>query len=103
MTTKRARTIRTRRINLRATDRQEKLIRTGAETTGVSVTDFILDSACLQAEHVLADEREFVVSPKQWQAFAHALDRSAQIKPELARLFSERLSEIPGLAPRSRK
>jgi len=84
-----SRTIRARRINLRATDRQEKLIRTGAETTGLSVTDFILDSACLQAEHVLADKREFVVSPKQWKVFAEALDRPAQTKPELARLFSK--------------
>jgi uncharacterized protein (DUF1778 family) len=84
-----SRTIRTRRINLRATDSQEKLIRTGAETTGISVTDFILDSACLQAEHVLADKREFIVSPKQWKVFVEALDRPAQIKPELARLFSE--------------
>ena len=103
MTTRRSRTIRTRRINLRATDRQEKLIRTGAQTTGVSVTDFILDSACLQAEHVLADKREFVASPEQWQAFMEALDRPAQIKPELARLFFERLSEIPVLERRSRK
>ncbi|PYU37669.1 MAG: antitoxin [Acidobacteria bacterium] len=84
-----SRTIRARRINLRATDRQEKLIRTGAETTGLSVTDFILDSACLQAEHVLADKREFVVSPKQWKVFVEALDRPAQTKPELARLFSK--------------
>jgi uncharacterized protein (DUF1778 family) len=84
-----SRTIRARRINLRATDRQEELIRTGAETTGLSVTDFILDSACLQAEHVLADKREFVVSRKQWKVFVEALDRPAQIKPELARLFSE--------------
>jgi uncharacterized protein (DUF1778 family) len=84
-----SRTIRTRRINLRATDRQERLIRTGAETTGFSMTDFILDSACLQAEHVLADKREFIVSPKQWKAFVEALDRPAQIKPELARLVSE--------------
>jgi uncharacterized protein (DUF1778 family) len=89
MTTRRTRTIRTRRINLRATDRQEKLIRTGAETTGVSLTDFILASACLQAEHVLADKRELVVSSKQWRAFVDALDRPAQIKPELARLFWE--------------
>jgi uncharacterized protein (DUF1778 family) len=78
-----SRTIRARRINLRATDRQE----TGAETTGLSVTDFILDSACFEAEHVLADKREFVVSPKQWKVFVEALDRPAQIKPELARLF----------------
>jgi len=84
-----SRTIRTRRINLRATDRQEKLIRIGAETTGLSVTDFILDSACLQAEHVLADKREFVASPKQWKVFVAALDRPAKIKPELARLFSD--------------
>jgi uncharacterized protein (DUF1778 family) len=53
------------------------------------VTNFILDSACLQAERVLADKREFIASPKQWKAFVEALDRPAQIKPELARLFSE--------------
>jgi uncharacterized protein (DUF1778 family) len=93
MATSRARTIRTRRLNLRATDRQEKLIRTGAETTGVSVTDFILESACMQAEHVLADKREFAASPKQWKAFITALDRPAQIKPGLARLFSGRLEK----------
>jgi uncharacterized protein (DUF1778 family) len=85
--------IRTKRINLRATDRQEKLIRTGAETSGLSVTEFILDSACLQAEHVLADKREFFVSPKQWKTFVEALDRPAQVKPELLRLFSETSDE----------
>jgi uncharacterized protein (DUF1778 family) len=89
MPTSRAKTIRARRINLRATDRQEKLIRTGAETRGISLTEFILESACLQAEHVLADKREFVVSPKQWQSFLAALDRPARVKPELARLFSD--------------
>ena len=89
MTVSHSRSIRTKRINLRATDRQEKLIRTGAETAGLSLTTFILDSACLHAERVLADKREFIASPKQWKAFVEALDRPAQIKPELARLFSE--------------
>jgi len=93
MTTSRARTSRARRINLRATDRQEKLIRTGAKTSGVSVTDFILDSACLQAEHVLADKRYFVATARQWQAFVQALDSPARIKPELARLFSGRVKD----------
>jgi uncharacterized protein (DUF1778 family) len=93
MAISRMRSIRTRRINLRATNHQEKLIRTGAETSGVSVTDFILESACLQAEHVLADKHEFAVSPKQWKAFVEALDRPAQVKPELARLFSGRLEK----------
>jgi uncharacterized protein (DUF1778 family) len=93
MPTARAKTIRAKRINLRATDRQENLIRTGAETKGVSLTDFILESACLQAEHVLADKREFVASPKQWQSFLEALDRPARVRPELARLFSD--STVP--------
>src|SRR5436853_7886292 len=83
-----SRTIRTRRINLRATDSQEKLIRTGAETTGISVTDFILDSACLLAEHVLADKRYFIVSRKEWNVFLEDIDRPGTLKPELARLFS---------------
>jgi uncharacterized protein (DUF1778 family) len=81
-------TARARRINLRATDRQEKLIRTGAETKGLSLTDFILESACQQAEHVLADKRDFVVPAKQWQAFIDALDKPARVKPELAKFFS---------------
>ena len=82
-------TIRARRLNVRATGRQEKLIRIGAEASGVSVTDFILESACLQAEHVLADRRDFLASPKQWRAFVEALDRPARVKPALARLFSK--------------
>lgn len=92
MAVTRTRTIRTKRINLRATDRQEALIRTGAQVTGGSVTDFIIDSACLQAEHVLADKREFAVSAKQWRTFVAALDRPSRIKPELARLFTETMA-----------
>src|SRR5271165_2572869 len=88
MKTKFTRTMRTRRINLRATARQERLIRTGAETTGVSLTDFILESACLHAEQALADKREFTASPSQWRAFMALLDTPARVIPELAELFS---------------
>ncbi|SRR5216683_2647345 len=82
-------TTKSRRINLRATRRQEELIRTGAESRGVSLTDFILESACLQAEHTLAGKNEFVASPKRWREFVEALDRPAQVKNELAQLFAE--------------
>lgn len=41
---------RAKRIHLRATDHQEGRIRTCAETRGLSVTDFLRDSASLQAE-----------------------------------------------------
>jgi uncharacterized protein (DUF1778 family) len=80
---------RTRRLNIRATERQERLIRTGASAKGVSLTDFILESACLQAEQTIADRREFVISPRRWQAFIDALDRPAEVKPGLVRLFAE--------------
>jgi uncharacterized protein (DUF1778 family) len=88
-TSTRQENVRTRRINLRATGHQELLIRTGAKTAGLSLTDFILESACQQAERALADKRDFSVSAKQWKAFLEVLDRPAMVKPELARLFSE--------------
>jgi len=70
------------------TERQEQLIRRAAKTRGVSVTDFILESACQQAEHALADKREFIVSPKRWQAFLEVLDGPAHVNPKVAQLFS---------------
>ncbi|MEP7366898.1 MAG: DUF1778 domain-containing protein [Acidobacteriota bacterium] len=81
--------VRTSRLNIRATTRQENLIRTGAETAGLSVTEFILESACQQAEHILSEKQTFIATPKQWQAFAEALDRPAMVKPELALLLSQ--------------
>jgi uncharacterized protein (DUF1778 family) len=83
------RTKRNQRLNVRATRRQEEMIRAGATARGVSVTDFILESACLHAEQALADRREFIASPAQWKAFAAALDRPARTKPALTRLFAE--------------
>jgi uncharacterized protein (DUF1778 family) len=81
---------RTRRLNLRATERQEKLIRMGAELRGVPVSEFILENACRQAEQDLADRLHFTLSRKQYQAFLDALDSSPQDKPRLSRLLSEK-------------
>jgi uncharacterized protein (DUF1778 family) len=80
---------RSKRFNLRATSLQEKLIRSVAKHNGVSVTDFILASACERAEQVLADRREFVLPASQWKAFLEALDRPVQPKPRMAKLLSE--------------
>jgi uncharacterized protein (DUF1778 family) len=49
----------------------------------------------LQAESVLADQKEFVLPGKQWQAFLDAMERPAKVKPELVRLFSGKKIE-PG-------
>lgn len=79
----------TKHFHLRVTDRQESLIRTGAQLAGTTVAHFIIETACLQAEHALSNKREFAVSALQWHAFVPALNLPARIKPELARLFTE--------------
>lgn len=82
-------TPRTRRLNLRTSEQEEDLMRRGAQQRGESLTDFIIQSACSEAEQALADQRRFSLNPEQWKAFVAALDRPIQPKPRLRRLFSE--------------
>jgi uncharacterized protein (DUF1778 family) len=78
-----------RRIHLRATSAQESLIRAAADRRGISLTDFVLESACTRAEEAIADQVHFVLSPSQWEAFNDALDRPARVLPNLRRLLTE--------------
>jgi uncharacterized protein (DUF1778 family) len=79
---------RSRRLNLRASAQQEELMRQGAQERGESLTDFIIRSACAEAEQTLADQRRFSLNADQWIAFVAALDRPPQPKPRLRRLFA---------------
>jgi uncharacterized protein (DUF1778 family) len=76
-------------LNLRASAQQEELMRQGARERGESLTDFIIRSACAEAEQTLADQRRFSLNAEQWNAFVAALDRPARPKPRLRRLFAE--------------
>jgi uncharacterized protein (DUF1778 family) len=78
-----------RRINLRATSVQESLIRAAAHKRGISMTDFVLESACTKAEETIADQVHFVLSDKQWKAFTAALERPAKVRPRLRKLLTE--------------
>lgn len=64
-------------------------MRRGARQNGESLTEFILRSACAEAEQTLADQRHFALTAPQWEAFVAALDRPPQPKPRLRRLFGE--------------
>jgi len=77
------------RFNVRASEKEARLIRLGAEQRGVNITNFILESACARAEQEIADARSFALSPKNWRTFCEALDRPARSKPRLKKLFSE--------------
>jgi len=77
------------RLNLRATKEQRSVIERGATVCGQRMTDFVVSSACERAEQILAEQRNFVVPPQNWDAFVAALDRPTVRHERLARLLSE--------------
>ena len=79
---------RTQRIDLRATPRQEALIQQAASQTDCSVSEFILSSATLEAERVLAGRRWFSVSSEQFDAIEAVLDAPLEETSRFARLLA---------------
>lgn len=57
---------RSARLGLRATPEQEAVLHRAADVANKSLTDFILDSACLAAQQTLLDQRLFMVSGSQY-------------------------------------
>ena len=78
-----------KRFNLRATLKQENLIRVAAKRQGLDVTDFIIKSACEKAEQALSDQAHFVLDQTQWDLFMKALDAPPRVVPQIKRLFAE--------------
>ena len=81
---------RSARLGLRATHEQEVVLRRAAEVAHKSLTDFILDSACLAAEQTLLDQRLFMVSDSQYQALLDMLEKPEQPNEGLRDLFSRK-------------
>lgn len=80
---------RSSRLGLRATSEQEAILRRAAEVSHKSLTDFVLDSACLAAEPTLLDQRLFMVSESQGRALLELLDHPATDNTELRELFAK--------------
>jgi len=74
-------------INLRASQRQKLLIDRAAEALGRSRSDFMLDTACREAQSVLLDQRYFSLSESEFKKFAAMLDRPPKDNPKLRRLL----------------
>lgn len=81
---------RSARLGLRATHEQEVVLRRAAEVAHKSLTDFILDSACLAAEQTLLDQRLFMASGSQYQALMDMLEKPEQPNEGLRDLFARR-------------
>src|SRR3981189_28327 len=74
-------------INLRASRNQKVLIDRAAEVLGRSRSDFMLDTACREAESVLLDRRYFTLSDEAFKRFTSILDSPPKDIPRLRRLL----------------
>jgi uncharacterized protein (DUF1778 family) len=74
-------------LNLRASQKQKALIDRAAQTLGRSRSEFMLETACREAETVLLDRRYFVVSEAAFKEFTAMLDRPPRENPRLRRLL----------------
>ena len=77
-------------INLRASQQQKALIDRAAETLGRSRSEFMLETACREAESVLLDRRYFVLSEAAFRRFTAMLDKPPASNPKLRRLLQTR-------------
>lgn len=82
-------TNRSEKLDLRLTPRAKRVLRTAAEASHKSLSEFVLESALAQADSVLADRQIFRLNAKQWAAFMAALDAPPKPRPRLTRLLRE--------------
>ena len=85
---------RQRRINMRVSERQERVLRAAAEVSGESLTGFVLGVATGRAEEILERAQRFDVSAEVFARFVAALDAPADDMPMLERYARSR-SPIP--------
>lgn len=64
-------------LNIRAEPRQRDLIDRAARALGKNRSDFMLETACKEAEAVLLDRRYFELDENTFQSFLTRLDEPA--------------------------
>ncbi|MGA7944090.1 MAG: DUF1778 domain-containing protein, partial [Candidatus Sulfotelmatobacter sp.] len=74
-------------INLRASRSQKTLIDRAADALGRNRSDFMLETACREAEAVLLDRRYFALPSEEFKRFTAMLDKSPANNAKLRRLL----------------
>jgi uncharacterized protein (DUF1778 family) len=85
---------RSRRINMRVSDRQESILRAAAELSGETLTGFVLSVATERAQDVVERSQRIEVSTAEFERFVAALDGPADDMPAL-RKHASKPSQIP--------
>ena len=75
-------------INIRASRRQRDLIDQAAQVLGKSRSDFMLETACREAEGVLLDRTFFRLDRESYARFTALLDNPPPPSDELRKLLS---------------
>lgn len=81
---------RTAPINLRALKSQRSLIDSAAKILGKNRSDFMLETACREAENILLDQRLFMLNEVNYDAFMLLLDAPVKDNIALRKLMSRK-------------
>ena len=85
-----ARANRTEKLDLRLTAQAKRTLRSAAEATHKTVSEFVLECALAKADEVLLDRLVVKLDAAEWRAFQEALDAPARPLPRLERLVREK-------------
>jgi uncharacterized protein (DUF1778 family) len=77
-------------INIRAKRTQRDLIDQAAEMLGKTRSDFMLETACREAEELLLDQRIFHLDAERFKQFQALLDTPPTANPKLRELMSSK-------------
>jgi uncharacterized protein (DUF1778 family) len=85
---------RERRINMRVTDEQERILRAAADLSGETLTGFVLSVATERAADVVERAQRIEISAETFDRFVAALDAPAEDMPTVRR-YAAQASQIP--------
>jgi uncharacterized protein (DUF1778 family) len=77
-------------INIRVYQGQRDLIDRAAEVLGKNRSDFMLETACREAEAVLLDRQLFMLDEEKFQQFVEILDTVPSANENLHKLLTKK-------------
>ncbi len=80
---------RPRRLNMRVSERQERVLRAAADLSGETLTGFVLGAATERAEEILDRAQRIELGREAFTRFVEAIDGPAEEMPTLARYARE--------------
>ena len=82
--------IKSTNLSIRTKPQIRSLIDQAAAVTNKTVTGFVLDAACREAEEVLFDKKLFTLDKESYKKFIDALDTPVQSNKKLQNLLNRK-------------